>query len=253
MDFPQTLSFRRRNLPHWLVADGTYFVTFRLAGTLPRKLVREIRAEREKLRGLSEKEAEYQRIIRENFIRIESVLDENATGWQLLNEPDVAEVIMKSLPWLEEESRGWNLYAVAIMGSHLHMVLRNEAGRSVNLIDDLTQFKRHTARCINRQRQRTGQLWASENFDHWCRNEEKVIGAVRYTANNPVKARLCKSWRQWPWTKVKDEWIERAGYEQRGSRGEAAGYGITRCTGESTAGCANLLPGVWPSWTHPAA
>jgi len=35
----ETIRFCRGNLPHWLVADRTYFVTMRLNGTLPRSVV----------------------------------------------------------------------------------------------------------------------------------------------------------------------------------------------------------------------
>ncbi len=45
-----TLAFKRRNLPHWLVADHAYFVTIRLHDTLPADVLsrlREARAQRE--------------------------------------------------------------------------------------------------------------------------------------------------------------------------------------------------------------
>jgi hypothetical protein len=42
-------SFTRRNLPHWYVPDAIHFVTFRLAGTLPRKVVDDLQAQKERL------------------------------------------------------------------------------------------------------------------------------------------------------------------------------------------------------------
>ena len=41
--------FRRRNLPHWEIAGLSYFVTFRLAHSLPAHVVEEWRRERERL------------------------------------------------------------------------------------------------------------------------------------------------------------------------------------------------------------
>ncbi len=45
----QTLSFRRGRLPHWLVADHSYFVTLCRKGCLPAKVVAELMAERAQL------------------------------------------------------------------------------------------------------------------------------------------------------------------------------------------------------------
>ncbi len=45
----QTLSFRRGRLPHWLVADHSYFVTLCRKGCLPAKVVAALRAERAQL------------------------------------------------------------------------------------------------------------------------------------------------------------------------------------------------------------
>ena len=47
----ETIRFVRNRLPHWLVADRTYFVTLRLSGSLPRSVVRELIREREALIG----------------------------------------------------------------------------------------------------------------------------------------------------------------------------------------------------------
>ena len=32
------------------------------------------------------------------------------------------------------------------------------------------------------------------------RNSEEFDRLVRYTLDNPVKAKLCKTWNEWPWT-----------------------------------------------------
>ena len=41
-----------------------------------------------------------------------------------------------------------------------------------------------------------GRIYITETFDDWCRTEDKVTGAVRYTANNPVTAALFKRARR---------------------------------------------------------
>ena len=45
----ETLRFTRGNLPHWLVADHAYFVTIRLAGTIPKSVLTELQTEQNAL------------------------------------------------------------------------------------------------------------------------------------------------------------------------------------------------------------
>jgi hypothetical protein len=46
-DANPTLVFRRRRLPHWLVAEHAYFATLCRKGCLPARVTAELRAERE--------------------------------------------------------------------------------------------------------------------------------------------------------------------------------------------------------------
>jgi len=167
-----------------------------------------MRAEREKTRrALNDtQESEYQELLRRQFKRMEACLDrvdENTVN--LVKTATVARVVMDAVPWLEEK-RAWQVYASVLMPNHVHLLMRNLAGRSGDLLDDLARFRNFTAREVNRCLGRTGALWAREDFDHWCRTQSKVEGAVRYIAMNPVKAGLAATWNAWPWTLVRSEW-----------------------------------------------
>ena len=109
---------------------------------------------------------------------------------------------MDNLDWLRE--RGWKVLAGVTLPNHVHLLMRNEAGRTGELIEDLGQFKNYTARLANRALGRSGSFWAREDFDHWCRTPEKVEAAVRYIRDNPVKAGLVRQWREWPWLAIED-------------------------------------------------
>ncbi len=208
---PTTLRYTRRHLPHWIVADHTFFVTIRLTETIPHSVVRFMEEERSRLVAAGESDEALLALSRQQFIRIDRLLDSPQADNHWLSEPAVARQVVESLDWLESPSRGWSVYAASLMGTHVHLVMRNGIGRSEHLLQDLGQFKRHTAREGNRILGRSGAFWAREDFDHWCRTAEKVLGAIRYTANNPVAAGLCRSWHEWPWTKVHPDWIEPAG------------------------------------------
>ena len=195
----ETLRFTRGNLPHWLVADHAYFVTIRLAGTIPRQVITALQAERDVLAKACANEEERTEVARRQFLHVERCLHavDNTRNW--LARPGVPEIVLANLDWLEKQ-RGWNVYAVTVLANHVHLLLRNNEGRSAELLGDISQYKNYVARQANRLLGRTGDFWAREGFDHWCRDEAKVVGVARYICANPVKAGLVKVWTDWPWT-----------------------------------------------------
>ena len=197
-----TISFRRRHLPHWMVAERPYFVTFRLHGTLPPAMVRGLRKEREALLQAGAPEADYTACVRRQFVKIEAVLDAAEAGMYYLEKPEIASLVLSSFDWLESE-RGWRVHAVTVMPSHVHALLRNSEGRNHELSRHLGELKSYTARRGNKLLGRHGSFWQKENFDHWCRDAEKFDAAKAYIVNNPVKAGLVRRPEDWPWTRVK--------------------------------------------------
>ena len=190
-----TLRFTRRNLPHWIVADASYFVTLRLAGTLPKAVVDALRKERETSDESEEARAE---LARKQFVRIESLLDSGAVQRKDLADPGVARLCLSNLEWLR--NRGWKIFAATFLGNHAHLLIRNVEGHSHAMLDDIDNYKGFTGREANRILGREGRFWARDQFDHWLRNGDKFDSVVRYIAENPVKAGLVKEWTDWPWT-----------------------------------------------------
>ena len=195
MNKPHTLKFTRRNLPHWLVADHSYFVTLRLKGTLPKQVIEEFRKQRTETKD----ETRTIELARKQFASIERLLDAT-TDHHCLTHPQVAPLIWNNLEWMHK--RGWLIYAAVLMSNHMHLLLRNEEGRTQHLLEDLAQFKSYTARIANKALGRNGAFWAREDFDHWIRNHQKFEGTVRYIANNPVKAGLVDHWSKWEWFRI---------------------------------------------------
>jgi REP element-mobilizing transposase RayT len=181
-----------------LVAERSYFVTLRLKGTLPLSVVRELRRERDELQAQNTDEARWDALRRRQFRRIESILDAAKAGHRFLGVPQVADMVMEALTWLEEK-RGWSIVAAVVMPNHLHVLMRNTAGRNDALLDDLARFKNFTARVANRLLRRTGAFWLREDFDHWCRTPQKLEAAIRYVRENPVKGGLVRDSRDWRW------------------------------------------------------
>jgi len=201
MSHHQTLRFTRRTLPHWLVADASYFVTLRLAGTLPKAVVEELQRDRDSV--AEESEDARLALARRQFARIEGLLDGGDPARMDLAHPEVAGMCLRNLDWLR--ARGWRIFASTVLGNHVHLLLRSINGRSNELLTEIDHYKGYTAREANRILGRQGRFWARDQFDHWLRDAAKFDGVVRYIAQNPVKAGLVADWRDWPWTFVEED------------------------------------------------
>ena len=78
--------FRRRHLPHWDVADASYFVTVCLEGSIPAAGLRELQDYRRELdhRRRPETMAETERELRKEklvFAKLDEMLDNLSPDW----------------------------------------------------------------------------------------------------------------------------------------------------------------------------
>ena len=196
-----TIGFRHRHLPHWAVADRTYFVTLRLKGSIPATVACQLKEERDAFLATRPNPDAWNDFRRARLLRIETILDAAQSGPKFLNITPVADVVAKAFDWLGEQ-KGWLVHAFTVMPNHVHVLLRNVTGKNHLLNEHLGILKGCTAHEANRILERTGTFWMGENFDHWCRSDEKVKSAAEYIRQNPVKAGLVSRPEEWPWTRV---------------------------------------------------
>ena len=186
----------RGRLPHWEYGGSVYFITFRLADSLPRALLEEIRAERERLRQLAEKRtrpltARERKESAELFsVRIDHYLD-SGTGACHLAELDVAAMLRDALTHFHEQR--YRLFAWCIMPNHVHMLVKPL--RSWSLARIMHSIKSYTAKQANRILKRSGVFWQREYYDRIVRDEKEFAAFLAYILENPVKAGL----KDWPW------------------------------------------------------
>ena len=116
----------RGRLPHWEKDSATYFITFRLGDSLPRKALEQIELEKRDIirtaaqmrRELSSDERN--RLARLSSARIEQYLDKGSGACQLRN-PALAKVVSEAL--LHFEERRYRLFAWCVMPNHVHVVV----------------------------------------------------------------------------------------------------------------------------------
>lgn len=190
----------RGYLPHVKREGSEYFVTFRLADSLPQVVLRKLKAEQAlRLRRLAEDptaqdtEDEIQRDLRR---RIERYLDRGA-GECWLGKPEIADIVHQALQHFDNER--YSLRAWVVMPNHVHVVVWPHPNHTLSRI--LQSWKSFTALEANKSLNRTGaRFWQPESYDHWIRNDDERARIVRYVINNPVKAGLCATPKDWPWS-----------------------------------------------------
>lgn len=198
----------RKNLPHIQPLGATFFVTCRLAGSLPRIVLEELQEREtraEKIILATAAAAERDRLLyrekRRAFGCFDSTLDRAATGPTWLKQPEIAAIILESLHFLNRQY--YDLDVFCVMSNHIHAVfspLRQENGEYVALQRILHSLKRYTAREANKHLQRSGSFWQRESYDHFVRDERELNRIRKYVLNNPVKAGLVDEAEKWPYS-----------------------------------------------------
>lgn len=203
-----------RNLPHIHPAGATFFVTFRLAGSLPPEVVEQLRSEfDEEERRLKMKLSgppflvESYKIQKKFFGRYGDCLDQMAHGPIYLRDPEVAQMVMQEIRRLD--GTNYALLVCCIMPNHVHLLVDisrfdegDTHGHPSALSQTLHLLKGRTARYANQHLGCTGKFWQDESYDHFVRDNAELRRIMEYILHNPVKAGLVKDWQDWPYSYV---------------------------------------------------
>ncbi len=189
-------------LPHIKREGGTYFVTFRQHGTLPREVVIQFKHEREIIieqakagkRPLTWHEQE--KLFQWYSNRVDKHLDESQGVCHLRN-PDVASLVSGAIRFFNGER--YELHSWVVMPNHVHAVVRPTRPHTLSAI--LHSWKSFAAHEINKRLpKKIVPFWQSESYDHLIRDGEDLHRCCHYTTMNPVNAGLCNKPEHWRWS-----------------------------------------------------
>lgn len=185
------------NLPHWRQDGCTYFVTFRLADSLPQSVLQKLKMEFDdwllengitptkevSMCELDERTLiAYRRLV---AARTNQSLD-LGYGDCLLKRKEVAQIVSDAMQF-HHGKRVWTGDYV-VMPNHVHVLLTPLSDYSLE--DVLHSIKGFSAREINSYLGRGGAVWQAESYDHIVRDVEQLLAFQKYIRNNPVKANL---------------------------------------------------------------
>ncbi|MDD2921115.1 MAG: transposase [Anaerolineales bacterium] len=204
----------RRNLPHIHPTGAIFFVTFRLAGSIPVEVIEQLRAEFEQEErrlktNLSENALlmERYKIQKKFFGRYDEWLDKMAHGPTHLRDAEIAEIIMQEIRRLD--GIRYDMLAYCIMPNHVHLLAdfsrfdKNDGKKRLSpLSQALRLIKGRSARYANLKLGHSGKFWQDESYDHFVRNNGELTRILNYIVENPVKAGLAKSWDEWAYIYV---------------------------------------------------
>jgi len=174
----------RRNLPHWSQKGRLYFITWRLADSLPQEALKRIRSDRRKwvrehgdiriedMGPMLKKE--WYRLFHH---RVQQWLDAGH-GACVLRRPDALRIMVEALYHFHGER--YHLGSFAIAGNHVHVLVAPRPAVEISSI--LHSWKSFTANAINNALGRTGRLWMDEYFDRLLRNQMHLERVEEYIA-----------------------------------------------------------------------
>ncbi len=182
----QPIRFYQQVLPHWRQDGATYFVTFRLADSLPQNKLHELRLfKNDWLKKHPEPSEEmFNELAKQLFLRIEYWLDQGI-GKCLLRDRNNAEIALEEI--CRDHGTNYELGCCVIMPNHVHAIVR-PIGLELEKI--IRAWKGRSAVKIHDRIGESGTLWQRESYDRIIRDEEHLQRVIDYIGRNPLRAKL---------------------------------------------------------------
>jgi putative transposase len=126
--------------------------------------------------------------------KLENYLDKGKGECPLRQKP-MADLVDKTFRF--NHGIYYDLRAWVVMPNHVHVLFEVGSKPMGRVIAD---WKEYTAREANKWLGRRGSFWAKDYWDTFMRDSEHEQRSRRYVENNPVKACLVRTAKEWPWS-----------------------------------------------------
>ena len=193
LDPDAEIEIKQGNLPHWQQEGVYYFVTFRLADSIPKNKKDELKNDREKWNN---KHKETSKFTEKDWIEYNRLFNQRLEDWLnigygccLLGKSENATIVANALRYFNNQR--YILDEWVVMPNHVHVLVKPLEKYKIS--DILHSWKSYTANKINKREKCSGQLWMHESYDHIVRNEDSLNCIRHYINQNPMKAGITVS------------------------------------------------------------
>jgi REP element-mobilizing transposase RayT len=221
--------YYKSRLPHIVPVGASFFVTFRLADSLPQKIVQALKLQLEDtiIQLKKDKPNNHKELIRNEkkrfFGKYDHQLDNKPYGECFLKRKEIANIVQEQLHRFDNDL--YELACYSIMPNHVHILIDtaiqvvdyemvngkwmshwlDDIPNNFKELDEIMRrIKGASAYYCNKLLRRTGQsFWQKDSYDHFIRNEKEWNNILNYILQNPVKAGFCQEWQDWKFTYIK--------------------------------------------------
>ena len=178
----------KNRLPHWQQQGATYFVTFRLADSVPMRLLRQWESERKNWLRVHPEPWSFE-LEQEYHQRFSSAIErwlDVGHGACLLRRSECAQIVAGALNHFEGVRVA--MISFVVMPNHVHVLFVQNPEWPLEKV--IRSWKGFTARETNKLLERSGSFWQRDYFDRLVRDEKHFANCVRYIRRNSKKASL---------------------------------------------------------------
>ncbi|MFM9949918.1 MAG: transposase [Saprospiraceae bacterium] len=213
--------YKRKNQPHFQDIGAAFCVTVTCHDAVPRAILEALQEERrqalaeieanptlkDKLMARAELHLQFEE-------KLETLLHADSVQEHPFKKAAAAQIVFDQIK--KYDGQYYHLCAACVMSNHIHFLVdfsiqvpvgwdgSFEIEHYVNLDKVVGYIKGGSSYEVNKQTGRTGTLWSYGCYDRYIRSEKHFQHAIRYILNNPVKAKLVKSWEDYPYMYVRE-------------------------------------------------
>ena len=208
--------FYRQKLPHIQPVGASFFVTFRLFGSIPMAAVDNLKIKyEEKLFEIKKKDtSDHQKNLeifnlrKRYLVEYDELMHKINAGPTHLANDKVREIVQNQLHRYDNEL--YTLVCYSKMSNHVHILIDTYI-QIADIVDDnaiemkyqqldviMKKIKGASAWNSNLELNKKGKFWERESFDIYIRNEQMYRNVIHYILNNPVEAKMVNNWQDFP-------------------------------------------------------
>ncbi len=117
---------------------------------------------------------------------------------KIFHSPQDYDIFLRLLSKYLDLYKPLQLFSYCLMPNHYHLLLRT-GSETEDLVKFMHRFMTSYAIYFNKKYQQTGHLFQSRYKSKYLPQEKDLIRALKYIANNPIKAELCRNSNDYKW------------------------------------------------------